>query len=188
MNRTIRTMTALALAALLMLCTPVALAQELDNGVTWDTTVDEMLAIEGVALENVLMVVEGDAFTQYGFLRLSPGYVGVAVYVYKAERLVMYGGNVSTSMQQQKVAFGDVYAAILATLVEERGEPTITDPQRAMDASNAVTAGSFTDEMLVSAAGWDLGEGAVLYHVHLKDGDEESVITMFVNETLLYTE
>lgn len=178
----------LALILLLALCAPAALARELTNGVTWDTTVDEMLAIEGMALKDVLMVVEGDVFTQYGYLRVSPGYVGAGVYVYKGDSLVMYGDNVSSVMQQQKVAFDDVYATILAALTEERGEPTFTDPQRAMDASNTVEEGSLVAEELVSCAGWDLGDGTVLYHVHLKSESEESVITMFVNETLLYAE
>ena len=184
-NHMLRPLIALALLCLFVAAAPPALAEALPGGVTWETTFQDMLALEGAAQDDDLFVVEGGAYTQYGFLRLG-AYTDVTVYVFKGDLLVMYGGNASSSMQAAAVAFGDVYTDVLATLTETHGEPSLADPQPAMDAANTIQADAIKPDDVVSFAGWDLGGGTVLYHLHLKNAREESVVTIYVNEALLY--
>ena len=177
--------TALVLAALLALCAPAALAQEAAADVTWDMGAQDVFALEGVTQDNVFILGGGD-YTQYGILRTHPDYTGVAVYIFRGDALVMYGENISASMQSVGVVFADIYASLLATLTEEYGEPTLEDPAQALHAANTVEPDSINPEDVLSFAGWELGEGLALYHLHLKGETEESVITIFVNETRLY--
>ena len=119
-------------------------------------------------------------------VRVAPAYVGAGVYVFRNDTLVMYGDNISSSMQQGSLAYDELYGELLAALTEEYGEPTLDDSATALDAANTVEPDSINPEDVLSFAGWDLGGGVALYHLHLKDETEESIITIYVNAAQLY--
>ncbi len=175
------------LGLLLILCAPAGLAEEASPAIEWDMTIEDILALEGAAQDEVF-IVGGGEYTQYGLLRVHPEFIGAAVYICRDDALVMYGETVNSSMQRQKAAFQEIYDAALAALAETYGEPTIAGPQRAIDAANTIQADALAAEDILADASWDLEDGTMLYHVYTKTGDEENIYTMYVNESLLYQE
>lgn len=183
-KRWINAALALALALLLIPAAP-AVAQDLADATPWELTRQGMLALEGVADGDDLFVVESGAYAQYGFLRFGGAHNQVAVYIFNADRLVMYGYNAGASMQAGTVDFAGVYQTALAQLTERLGEPTTADTLLLVAESNAIMEGSMNEEDILAGVGWDMGDGVMLYHMHLKNAREESVVTMLVNEALL---
>jgi hypothetical protein len=57
-----------------------------------------------------------------------------------------------------------------------------------VDAANVIEADSIKPEDIEAFAGWEPAGGVALYHLYVTGGDEESVVTVFVNEALLYAE
>ncbi|MFH1513171.1 MAG: hypothetical protein ABIG45_07430 [Bacillota bacterium] len=188
-NLAFRALTAIGLTLLLLLTMSGAFALELTNGITWDTTVEQMLAIEGVPEgETRDGYMEGD-FLHHGFLHFADGpHVSFTVYIFRDEQLTHYGSNIGAYFQSEDAVMPDIFDEQLAALTGTYGEPTLTDTQHCLLAFNAVEADSLTAEDIVRYAGWDLGEGTALHLTHLLNEFDDTVYTLYVNETRLFAE
>ena len=186
-KQALRTITTVVLALLLLL-TPAALAEETqESAVDWNLSFEDMMTLEGVTKDS-LYAVESGAYAQYGCVRLDRAYTYAAIYVYAGDQLVMRGENASSVMQRTATDFAVVYEERLPALLEAYGEATIDDIERMIRASNTVEEDAIWVEDVISAVGWDLGDGTALFHLYSKNTDAESVITIFVNEAALYAQ
>ena len=165
----------LSLFVLLLACaTASAEGFELDNGVTWTTTAQELLDAEGVQQAEdydysvyngyELYEIESDADTQalsnaYGFLN----------------------GQMVFAATYYTQAAADSFSAYEAALRARYGEPTETDAVHATALFDRVEAGALDAEYLTAISGWTLADGTAAY-LFVLDGD---IYTFYFNEPAL---
>ena len=161
---------ALLLTVLLTaLCAPAALAQEeaaeLENGITWDTTFDQMLEIEGVA-ETELRTVEKNGFVKHSLQKsLDDGAKEYIVYLFKEDQLAQYHKYPNLNDKS-----ADLFAEYLTQYKEKQGDPTLDDKERFVALFNTTSGNIVNADYFVEYAGWDLGNGIELYLVMTSDG------------------
>ena len=172
---------ALLLALLLTaLCAPAALAEEtpaeLDNGVTWETTLAQVKELEGVADDEDLDTYSDGDFTQYSFLRptAEDEPVTYVYYIYRNEQLVMYGTGMISGEDDLTALFDAQYAP----LVERYGEPSDQDKAWFVGMFDLLEEGTIDEEMLVGYEAWDLGGDTKLC---LTNANNESIVRVYIN-------
>ena len=190
LTASLRTLMALALAALLLLAAPAALAEETNAtppaGASWDMTVDDTLALEGATKADGEYEL-GGGYIQYAFQHEKNGYTYATVYIFYGEQLVMYGDYTDARIQTGEVPFGEICVEWIATLTETLGEPTVDDKQSAvMIANAAVRDGWMTEENIAEFAGWTPEEGVILYCMHFTSKGEDIVFAIYIKAALLF--
>jgi hypothetical protein len=158
-----------------------------DEDVDWGTSISRMREIEGVTQDNEPEMYSVGDFTQYGFRREAdegalPAYI---YYIFKLERLVMYGCSFDSYMLPDGTDLEEIYGAQLARLSEKYGEPSIDDKQRFIRLMDVLDEGSLHEGDIEQIAGWDLGNGTELY---LLNALGDSIIYIYADsEELLKT-
>ncbi len=174
---------ALALALFAAPAAAQEAAAELEGGITWDTTVEQMLAAEGATANDNLNTYGVGDFLQYGFDH-NTGDVdaGFLYYIFKNDSLVMYGKNVVLSYLPEGTEMNAFIDGLVAQFTQRYGEPVYTDAQLFADALNTMEEGAVKPEDVDTFTGWDAGGGTDLYLV-THGGD--SLIYVYVNKPLL---
>ena len=142
------------------------------NGVTWDTTVDEMLAAEGALSEDDYELSDAGDYTGYVF---NPDDEGTSIaYAFDEDQLMM----VAEYYRSAPVEDYDVRLGELTTLY---GAPSETDATHAKELFNAFEFGSL-DEGLTAISGWVLSDGTAVYLMIMYD----EVYLFYFNETMMW--
>ncbi len=188
----LRTVAAFGLSLLVALSAfAAAFAQdaeaELENGITWKTTIPLMKNAEGLAEDSEMDTYSVGDFTQYGTSRPAEGDnpESFVYYIFKLDQLVMFGNSFDSYALPEDTDMTAVFGSQLARLSERYGEPTIDDRQRFVGLMDMLEEGAVSDEDIEQFAGWDLGNGTELYLMNVF-GD--SVLYVFANTARLLVE
>ena len=177
--------------AVLAACSQAALAQEtvleLENGVTWETTVAQAIAAEGALPDDELNAFRAGAYLQYSFYHdTGDAAAGYRYYGFLADRLVMVGRNTDDAYLPAGLTAADVFAKELEAITARRGAPDTTDQRRLIEAINTVMGYDYIGSADVDAlVGWELGQGTALYLAMVRGS---AMITVCVNEARLYAQ
>jgi hypothetical protein len=142
------------------------------NGITWDTTVEEMLAAEGALSEDDYQVSDADGYTGY-LLNAAEGEPQVG-YAFRGDQLYM------AAIYYQSAPVED-YAAHLSELTALYGEPSETDADHAEELFSEFGFDGL-DESLITISGWVLADSTAVYLMIMDD----EVYLFYFNEWMLW--
>lgn len=145
--------------------TPEPPARQPEPDIDWETSISQMREIEGVAEDDKPDTYSVGDFTQYGFQHeadegVLPRYI---YYIFKLERLVMYGCSFDSYMLPDGTDLEEIYGAQLERLKGKYGEPSIVGKQRLIRLMDVLDEGSLHEDDIEQIAGWELGDGTELY-------------------------
>lgn len=131
------------------------------NGITWASTAEEILALEGATGEDDYQVSQDGDFTAYILKDGENDVITQLAYAYLKDQLIV----VAVYYESQPV---ELYDTKLAELTAQYGEPAETDATHANELFAAANMGSL-DEGLSKISGWTLSDGTAIYLMIMYD-------------------
>ena len=134
------------------------------NGITWDTTLEELKAAEELTDETTYeeMIYEGS-----GYLFITDGEGEDAVSI----GYMFYENEIAMIMEQFMAEdLSAAFAAGKAALTAEYGEQTMSDPTEATAILSLIDEELMEEANLADFAGWMLDDGTQIYLINA-DGD-----------------
>ena len=150
----------------------------LPDGVSWNLTEDGMKTLEGVSDDAQLNAYSFDGGVQYSFTRQNEyGSTAYTQYIFKQDRLVMFGSNTNEYCYPEDTDMQAVFDAWHASLNETYGEPSTLDPQGFLSQYNTLDGCGLDAENVTDFAGWQLKDDTDLYLVNLYGSNILSLYT-----------
>ena len=163
----------LTLIAALLLAAPPALAEEpaaeLENGVTWDTTVQEMLDIEGATTEAAPQVYEDGDLTFYDVAHEKDGRTVWVDYVFRRDSLAAYFCDISAYSAQEDemdAALMKIADSQLLKFIVRYGDPTTWDYHSFAELMGVLGETGIKQEDFILYAGWQFADGTSLHVIY----------------------
>lgn len=134
------------------------------NGITWDTTVGQMLEAEGFGEESEVDTASAGTITSYWFTDAQTGGENEDIsYYFIKDRLA-----ITCTRYMADSAYG--FEARKDQIALQYGEPTETDTDKACEMINFIAGDYFHPDNMVEYCGWLLADGTRAYLFNLQGG------------------